>query len=1034
MVGRGVARCGAVRWGSARCGVVRCGAQVVTNPRQAQAGRAREAAAQQRRAACSAAAVIAREAARGGQASEKTKKEDEIRVKWKVLQHAAVVMRQERIKEGTATAPREGWYEETMDSDGARWLQVRIGGDGVLPPKDISKTTDTLAFLQDEGRAMLCPAGSQQMAIYRRVIGRAKRGLTSTPKTKETQAMKDKHDIVRRADTHEKAQQLEAERRVQLGSTREVGSKSNELQKFEIWVLYSLGRLWDFIRWDLHNAIGSILRREDALQSCFAIWCSWWVERQNTVAQIMSAFRTVHFRIVGIVVPPLPQTAAVLEELKALMNSEGSARRERDGLSLRHMRFIAEFNIKKIDKLEEKNTGPSMIEAEQLCSMLVILGAQRDKGWRAGNIAPGDKFNPQHGTEGYPGQKLWTGAQRIFLGACEEGDTRELHPTKQKGEAKRRNAVDKDILTRAQVFCWVPGDETGMMPALARLETLAPLDPAAATRTAFLVDAYTRKPLDSDVYVKWLKKECDALFPNEKLVIGKHSGRIGVIDDVRARTSEAALVFGQHSSGAAAAPYAGGTTEGGAIELAVAVQGEKRGDFQPSMLQRMGHRADFSTPQARPSEKLASTLEEHLAGKTDSSSRSLQELFKSVQDSEEKRAVGAAAEEAGAEQDTTGVDVVAGGENGESGKLDSGILDSENSDSEDSNSGSSAGKLGFWERQLEFGVVSARELQCEDRFSAEDLQGEIEALWTGPLQDGSVQKPGAAVVYKQRQMMRTELLRRGNAAAASFSAAKSTMAAAAKGERGMLAGAQPVPASAGSVAAVAKLALNEDGMPRFRSCANEASTMPQKKENKRRRSASLPPEGDVTPSLLEENEQLRRDLKTAGENNIECRDANDKLEEELAAAQEAREEALATAKEALATATRTRELSLEHSRSEARQLAQAKQERQEAWADQRAMAASHREEVRQLTRINQLALAASAPQSMPVVMATELTDDGDLAHDLENWQRYANYLRRALLSANHYSLTWEDWLETPPPPPDSMGRLAPASTRPLLRD
>ena len=34
------------------------------------------------------------------------------------------------------------------------------------------------------------------------------------------------------------------------------------------------------------------------------------------------------------------------------------------------------------------------------------------------------------------------------------------------------------------------------------------------------------------------------------------------------------------------------------------------------------------------------------------------------------------------------------------------------------------------------------------------------------------------------------------------------------------------------------------------------STMPQKKENKRRRSASLPPEGDVTPSLLEENEQL----------------------------------------------------------------------------------------------------------------------------------------------------------------------------------
>ena len=210
--------------------------------------------------------------------------------------------------------------------------------------------------------------------------------------------------------------------------------------------------------------------------------------------------------------------------------------------------------------------------------------------------------------------------------------------------------------------------------------------------------------------------------------------------------------------------------------------------------------------------------------------------------------------------------------------------------------------------------------------------------------------------------------------------------------------------------------------------------MPQKKENKRRRSASLPPEGDVTPSLLEENEQLRRDLKTAGENNVECRDANDKLEEELAAAQEAREEALATAKEALATATRTRELSLQHSRSSARQLAQAKQERQQAWADQRAMAASHREEVRQLTRINQLALAARAPQSMPVVMATELTDDGDLAHDLENWQRYANYLRRALLSANHYSLTWEDWLETPPPPPDSMGRLAPASTRPLLRD
>jgi hypothetical protein len=84
--------------------------------------------------------------------------------------------------------------------------------------------------------------------------------------------------------------------------------------------------------------------------------------------------------------------------------------------------------------------------------------------------------------------------------------------------------------------------------------------------------------------------------------------------------------------------------------------------------------------------------------------------------------------------------------------------------------------------------------------------------------------------------------------------------------------------------------------------------------------------------------------------------------------------------------------------------------------------------------MNQLALAASAPQSMPVVMATELTDDGDLAHDLENWQRYANYLRRALLSANHYSLTWEDWLESPPPLPDSMGRLDPASTRPLLRD
>ena len=56
--------------------------------------------------------------------------------------------------------------------------------------------------------------------------------------------------------------------------------------------------------------------------------------------------------------------------------------------------------------------------------------------------------------------------------------------------------------------------------------------------------------------------------------------------------------------------------------------------------------------------------------------------------------------------------------------------------------------------------------------------------------------------------------------------------------------------------------------------------MPQKKDNKRRRSASLPPEGDATPRLLQENEQLRRDLKLCGESNVELRRENEALERE----------------------------------------------------------------------------------------------------------------------------------------------------------
>ena len=535
--------------------------------------------------------AAAPQAGRAVAARSPAQRKEETEAKWKVLQHISSLQRLAREKREGETD--SSWCELTRDSEGGTWLQPVLARSSALPPKDFDADTDVLEFLESNERMRHGPSAAQ-FRKYRQIMVDARRGIMSTPPTRDTGAkgMKRKKDMIRGARTEKQAAAVEHRRRAQLGSTRRPGSQAGEMQRFEMWTTYLLSRRYEFMRWALHMAVGQVLMQEDNLRAGFILWCSMWVERHNVVCQIVSALNGVFLRMGGIVAPRMPASEAMLQEVKALMEDEGTARKERHGLGLREVRIVVEAALEDIERWLRGGSRKGQQLAAQEANFLLVLGVLRDKGWRAGEVCPGAQFDAEALV-----QLFWTALQRLELSDCEEGGRTILHPMLQKGEGKR-SGVAKDKLQRARVFVGVLGDKGGAVPAAKRVLTLDPL-PAELDlgKTPFARNVRTGAALSEADFSTWLQGRVEAVLPGLK--VGGHSLKIGSLGEVRARTGPAALEYGSHNSESAAEPYDDETAEEGGLVLMEAVQLELSGAKQPLQLGNLGRReGGFSRPAA----------------------------------------------------------------------------------------------------------------------------------------------------------------------------------------------------------------------------------------------------------------------------------------------------------------------------------------------------------------------------------------------------------------------------------------------------